>query len=324
MTVTSSATDVLARSLILPVIVAPMFLISSPALVIAAARAHLLGVYPTANSRTIADLATHLHQIDAALQADGKSGQWGISLFVHPSYDRFDAELDLIAPYKPRVVITALGGPKRALERVHSFGGLVFSDVITLSHARKAVDAGADGLVLVASGAGGHTGTYSAFAFVEEVRKFWNGPVVLGGAISTARAVRAALTLGADFAYMGTRFIATRESMVTDDYRQMLIRATLEDIVTTRAITGVLANWMRESLERANFDINKLDVPGKIDFSDIAGDSKAWKNIWGAGHGSGSVVKIQSVREVVDELVQDYERLKVSNGALDRWPVERG
>jgi nitronate monooxygenase len=320
MSVTSGAAEALSRSLILPVIVAPMFLISSPALVIAAARARLLGVYPTANSRTIADLKIHLQQIDDAVQADGKAGQWAISLFVHPSYDRFDAELDLIAPYKPRLVITALGGPKRALERVHAFGGLVFSDVITVLHARKAVDAGADGLVLVASGAGGHTGTYSAFAFVEEVRKFWDGPIVLGGAISNARAVRAALTLGADFAYMGTRFIATRESMVTDDYREMLIRATMEDIVTSRAITGVLANWMRESLQRANFDLNKLDVPGKIDFSDIAGDSKAWKNIWGAGHGAGSVVKIQTLGEVVDELVDDYERVKLLNGALDRWP----
>jgi nitronate monooxygenase len=320
MTVTSSAADALSRSLILPVIVAPMFLISSPALVIAAARAGLLGVYPTANSRTIADLAIHLEQIDAAVQADGKSGHWAISLFVHPSYDRFDAELELIAPYKPRLVITALGGPKRALERVHAWGGLVFTDVITLLHARKAVDAGADGLVLVASGAGGHTGTYSAFAFVDEVRKFWDGPIILGGAIGNARAVRAALTLGADFAYMGTRFIATRESMVSDEYREMLIRATMEDIVTSRAITGVLANWMRESLQRANFDLSKLDAPGKIDFSDIAGDSKAWKNIWGAGHGAGSVVKIQTLGEVVDELVDDYERVKLLNGALDRWP----
>jgi len=320
MTVTSSATDALSGSLIIPVIVAPMFLISSPALVIAAARAGLLGVYPTANSRTLADLAIHLGQIDAAVQADGKSGQWAISLFVHPSYDRFDAELDLIAPYKPRLVITALGGPKRALERVHAWGGLVFTDVITLLHARKAVDAGADGLVLVASGAGGHTGTYSAFAFVEEVRKFWDGPVILGGAIGNARAVRAALTLGADFAYMGTRFIAARESMVSDQYREMLIRATMEDIVTSRAITGVLANWMRESLQRANFDMSKLDAPGKIDFSDIAGDSKAWKNIWGAGHGAGSVVKIQTVREIVDELALDYARLKTLSGTLDRWP----
>jgi nitronate monooxygenase len=320
MTATSRAADELSRSLVLPVIVAPMFLISSPALVIAAARSGLLGVYPTANSRTITDLSTDLQRIDAAVRADGKSGQWAISLIVHPSYDRFDAELDLIAPYRPRMVITALGGPKRALERVHAFGGTVFSDVITLLHARKAVDAGADGLVLVASGAGGHTGTYSAFAFVEEVRRFWDGPIVLGGAISNARALRAALTLGADFAYMGTRFIATRESMVTDEYREMLIRATLEDIITTRAITGVSANWMRESLERANVDMDKLDAPGKIDFSDIAGDSKAWKNIWGAGQGSGSVVKIQTVREVVDELVVEYERLKLTNGLLDQWP----
>ncbi len=315
-----AATDSLRRSLRLPVIVAPMFLVSSPALVVAAARAGVLGVYPPANSRTIEDLAAHVQQIDAGVQAEGKSGQWAVSLFVHPSYDRFDAELDLIARYKPRLVITALGGPKRALDRVRAFGGLVFSDVTSLLHARKAVDAGADGLVLVANGAGGHTGTYSAFAFVDEVRKFWEGPIVLGGAISNARAVRAALTLGADFAYMGTRFIATRESMVSDAYREMLIRSNLADIVTTRAITGISANWMRESLDRAHFDIAKLDMPGKIDFSDIAGDGKAWKNIWSAGHGAGSVLEIQTVREVVDELADDYARLKSCNEALEQWP----
>jgi len=316
----NSTTQSLSSDLRLPVIVAPMFLISSPELVIAAAKAGLLGVYAVANSRTMSDLEIHLAKIDAELRAADRVGQWAINMIVHPTYDRFDAEMDLIARYRPRMIVTALGGPKRALERVHAFGGKVFCDVTQLVHARKAVDAGADGLVLVASGAGGHTGIYSPFAFVEEVRRFWNGPIIIGGAISNARSIRAALTLGADYAYMGTRFIVARESMVSDDYREMLVRATLLDIVATKAVTGVLANWMRESLERANFDIAKLDVPGKIDFSDIAGDSKAWKNIWGAGQGAGSVTKIQSVQEIVDELAAEYESLTPLTRVLDEWP----
>ena len=316
----STAARTLGADLRLPIIVAPMFLITSPELVVAAARAGLLGVYPVANSRTLPDLAIHLAKIDAELRADGRAGQWAINMIVHPSYDRFEAEMELIAPYKPRMIITALGGPKRALERVHAFGGKVFCDVVHLLHARKAVDAGADGLVLVASGAGGHTGSYSPFAFVEEVRQFWEGPIVIGGAISNARAVRAALTLGADFAYMGTRFIAARESLVSNAYREMLVRATLLDIVTTKAVTGIAANWMRESLEQANFDFSKLEVPGRIDFSDVAGDTKAWKNIWGAGQGAGSVTRIQTVQEIVDEIAAEYEKLTDLNRALDQWP----
>jgi nitronate monooxygenase len=310
----------LGANLRLPVIVAPMFLISSPDLVIGAGKAGLLGVYAVANSRTLGELEGHLAKIDTELRSVGRAGQWAINMIVHPTYDRFDAEMDLIERYKPRMIVTALGGPKRALERVHAFGGKVFCDVTQLVHARKAVDAGADGLVLVASGAGGHTGIYSPFAFVDEVRRFWSGPIIIGGAISNARSIRAALTIGADFAYMGTRFIAARESMVSDEYREMLVRATLLDIICTKAVTGVLANWMRESLERANFDLAKLDVPDRIDFSDIAGDTKAWKNIWGAGQGAGSVTRIQSVQEIVDELAAEYEALTPLNRVLDQWP----
>jgi nitronate monooxygenase len=207
------------------------------------------------------------------------------------------------------LVITALGGPKRALAAVHAFGGQVYCDVINAVQARKAIDAGADGLVLVASGAGGHTGAYSAFAFVDEVRRFWDGPIVLGGAISNARGIKAAQILGADLAYMGTRFIAARESLVSDEYREMLIRATMSDIVTTAAITGVRGNWMRESLERSGFDFALLDTAVKVDFSNIQGENKAWKNVWGAGQGAGNVTAIQTVQEIVDELCRDYRRL---------------
>lgn len=294
----------------LPVMAAPMFLISGPDLVIAAGKAGIIGAFPAPNARTIEDLGAWLPRIESELAAAGRPGQWAINMIVHPTYDRFDAEIDLVARYRPRLVITALGGPRRALDRVHAFGGKVFSDVINATQARKAVDAGADGLVLVAAGAGGHTGAYSPFAFVEEVRRFWDGPLILGGAIASARAVHAALTLGADLAYVGTRFIAARESLVSDDYREMLVRSGMADIVTTAAITGVKGNWMRESLERSGFDFERVDQAARIDFSNIQGDNKAWKNIWGAGQGVGSVTQIQSVAEIVDELSTDYAGLK--------------
>ncbi|RVT43211.1 nitronate monooxygenase [Sphingobium algorifonticola] len=297
--------DSLKVRLRLPVFVAPMFLISGPDLVIAAAKAGIIGVFPASNARTIEGLANWLSRIERELSAAGRSGMWAINMLVHQSYERFDAELDIICQYKPQIVVTALGSPKRPLDRVHAYGGAVFSDVVTPDQARKAIDAGADGLVLVACGAGGHTGQYSPFAFVEEVRRFWDGPLILGGAIGSARGIRAARELGADFAYMGTRFIAARESLVSDDNREMLVRATMQDIVTTHAVTGVASNWIRESLERAGFDAEKLDQKKKIDFSNVHGDSKAWKTIWGAGHGVGHTRAIQTVAEIVDDLLRE-------------------
>jgi nitronate monooxygenase len=308
----------------LPLVVAPMFLISGPDLVIAAGKAGVIAAFPAANARTLDDLSAWLRRIDEDLADAGRAGQWAVNMIVHPTYDRFEAERDLIAEHRPRIVITALGGPKRVLDPVHGYGGAVFCDVTTVLHAQKAVDAGADGLVLVASGAGGHTGAYSPFAFVEEVRRFWDGPLILGGAISSARSLRAALTLGADLAYMGTRFIATRESLVSDEYRAMLVRATLSDIITTKAVTGINANWMRESLERANFDVNQLAAEKKIDFSDISGGSKAWKNIWGAGHGVGQTTCVQSVADLIDGLAHDYAGLAAEGGALEQWPRSPG
>jgi len=304
----------------LPVFVAPMFLISGPDLVIAAGKAGVIGAIPTPNARTIEDLAAWLPRIATELEAAGRPGMWAINMIVHPTYERFDAELDLICQYKPRIVITALGSPRRPLERVHAYGGAVFSDVINPDQARKAVDAGADGLILVASGAGGHTGLYSAFAFVEEVRRFWDGPLILGGAIGGARGIRAALSLGANFAYMGTRFISAPESLITDDNRQMLVRAQMRDIVTTTAVTGAPSNWMRESLEAAGFTPEMLEVKKKIDFSNLHGDSKAWKNIWGAGHAVGHTERVQSVAEIVDQLAGDLQALNGLDATLARWP----
>ena len=306
----------------LPVFVAPMFLISGPEMVIAAGRAGLIGALPAPNARTIEDLAEWLPYIAGELKAVGREGLWAINMIVHPSYERFEAELDLICEHQPRLVITALGSPRRPLERVHGYGGAVFSDVITPLQARKAADAGADGLILVASGAGGHTGQYSAMAFVEEVREFWDGPLILGGAIGGGRAIRAALTLGADFAYMGTRFIAVKESLVSDDNRDMLVRSRMTDIVTTAAITGVPANWMRESLEAAGFSQESLKATKRIDFSNLHGDTKAWKNIWGAGHAIGRTRGVHTIAETVSDLVEEYETTGSVVLELAKWPDE--
>lgn len=297
----------LNRDLRLPVFAAPMFLISGPDLVIAAGRAGVIGAMPAPNARTIDDLAGWLPRIASELESAGRAGMWAVNMIVHKSYERFDAELDLICEYKPRIVVTALGNPGRPLGRVHAYGGKVFADVITPEQARKAVDAGADGLILVASGAGGHTGLYSPFAFVEEVRDFWDGPLVLGGAIGSGSAIRAALVLGADFAYVGTRFIAARESLVDDVNREMLVRATMSDIVTTSAVTGIPSNWMRESLERAGFTPEMLKEEKKVDFSDLHSDTKAWKTIWGAGHAVARTRSVQSVAEIVAELSAEFD-----------------
>jgi nitronate monooxygenase len=283
-----------------------MFLISGPELVIAAAQAGIIAAFPAPNARTIEDLKAWLERITGAL---GETGNWAMNMIVHNSYDRFEAELALVEAYQPKLVITALGSPKRVAPRVQAYGGAVFCDVITAEQARKAVDAGVDGLILVCAGAGGHTGQFSAFAFVEEVRRFWPGPLALAGAIGTGRGIRAAQMLGADFAYMGTRFIACPESLVSDDNRAMLVRAGMGDVKTTAAISGVPANWLRESLEAAGFTPEMLKAEKKVDFSNLHGESKAWKTIWGAGHSVGRTLAVQTVAEVVAQLAGELAEL---------------
>jgi nitronate monooxygenase len=313
-----SLVDDLYARMRLPVFVAPMFLISGPDLVIAAGKAGIIGAFPAPNARTIDYLAAWLPRIANELDQAGKPGMWAINMIVHSTYERFEAELDLVCEYRPSIVITALGSPRRVLERVHAYGGAVFSDVITPEQARKAADAGADGIILVASGAGGHTGQYSPFALVEEVRGFWQGPLILGGAIGSARAIGAALDLGADFAYMGTHFISAPESLIVDENREMLVRAGMSDIVTTTAVTGVASNWMRESLDRAGFSAEMLEVKKKIDFSNLHGDTKAWKNIWGAGHSVGTTRSIRPVADIVDALVNDFRKADFGR-SFSKW-----
>jgi nitronate monooxygenase len=299
------AIPVRPQALRVPVIVAPMFLVSGPELVIASCQAGLMGSFPTQNARTAADLRHWFDEIQTGI-AGLTDPQWAISMIVHPSYDRFDEELEMLPDYRPSMVVTALGSPRRVVDAVHGYGGAVFADVMSVEHARKAADAGADGLVLVCQGAGGHTGKLSAFAFIDEVREFFDGPVVVGGAISTGRGVRAAEVLGAQLAYMGTRFIACPETLVNQRYRDMLVRADATGVIATAAVTGVACSWLTESLGEAGYEDTQLASAGKIDFSDVHGEHKPWKDIYGAGQGVGQIDRIRPVAEVADQIVAEY------------------
>jgi nitronate monooxygenase len=282
-----------------------MFLVSGPDLVVASCRAGLAGSFPMQNARTVDDLVAWFDKITTGI-ADLDDPQWAVGMIVHASYDRFAEELDLVVANRPSVVITALGSPRRVLDDVHSYGGAVFADVMSVEHARKAADAGADGLVLVCHGAGGHTGRLSAFAFVDEVRQFFDGTLIVGGAVSTGRGVRAVEVLGADYAYMGTRFIACPESLVNDHYRDLLVRSTVVDVTATAAVTGVLCSWLTESLREAGYDDLTIQSTARIDFSDVHGERKPWKDIHGAGQGVGQVDRVASVRYVADQVVAEY------------------
>lgn len=291
----------------LPLMAAPMFLVSGPELVIACARAGIIGSYPAANARNIETLDAWMAQTREGVLAGNPEAIWSMNMIVHSSYDRFGAELELVQKYQPNIVSTALGSPKRVLEAVHGYGGIVMADVINPTLARKAADAGADVLVLVTSGAGGHTGHYHPFALIAEVRKFWQGPLGLAGAITQGVDIRAAQLLGADFVLAGTRFIATTESLAEPDYRDLLVQSHLEDLVQTKAVSGVLANWLRPTLEKAGFTEDQLREEKKIDFSgDIVAAPKAWKTVWSAGHGVGGIDRVATTAEVVAELRQDY------------------
>lgn len=296
----------IASALKIPAIQAPMFLISGPDMVINACRSGIVGSFPTPNARTSEILDQWMTDIKAAVDADQNSAPWAVNLIVHPSYPRRDADLELILKHQPPFVITALGSPRDVVEKIHAYGGIVLADVISPKFARKAAAAGVDGLVLVSSGAGGHTGHLSPFVFVEEVRQWFDGIVVLGGGIANGAAIHATQTLGADFAYLGTHFIATRESLCQEDYKTMVVDANSEDIITSDAITGVKANWMKQSLINGGYDPSNMPTQGTIDFASNGADNKRWKDIWAAGQGVGACTSIASVEEVVDQLHQQY------------------
>lgn len=297
--------DALKSRMVLPAIAAPMFLVSNPETVIAACKAGVMGSFPGPNARTSADLREWLTEISSNVGPN--DAPWAMNMITHTSYGRFDDEIALVEEFQPDLVITALGGPHRVTEQVHNYGGLVFADVISPTFARKALDKGADGLVLVCSGAGGHTGEYAMLPFIEEVRSFFDGPLIVGGGIGTGRAVRAVENLGADFAYLGTRFLATQETMISDAYREMVWQSTMEDLIASRAITGALGNWMRASVEAAGLSIEQMKETVKIDFSgDMHDAPRGWKHVWSAGQGVGGITKPETIADVVAALREEY------------------
>ena len=284
----------------LPLLIAPMFLVSTVELVLATCRAGAVGTIPAANARSAEVLEDWLRAMAGGLS--DRDAPWGVNLLVHRSYERLEQDLELVERYKPPLVVTALGSPRAVIERVHACGGRVFADVNSVRHARQAAELGVDGLTLVAAGAGGHTGTMSAFAMVPAIREFFDGTLVLGGGLMDGAAVRAAEVLGADLASMGTAFIACPETMASDAYRQMLLESTIEDLVLTHAVSGVPAYWLRKSLLAVGIDPDALERATPVHNRDIA----RWSRIWSAGHGVGALRCIEPAAAVVERLAAQY------------------
>jgi nitronate monooxygenase len=308
----------LKSRLSLPLIAAPMFLVSGPALVKAACRAGVIGAFPTANCRTVEELERWLAEMgDDQRRASDESGRAPApvcpNLIVHRSNPRVPDDLAAVLRARAEIVITSVGSPEPVLKPLKDSGCLVLADVASVRHAEKAVAAGVDGLVLLTAGAGGQTGWVNPFAFVRAVRKSFDGIVVMAGGMSDGHAVRAAEVLGCDLAYMGTKFIATRESMAKDAYKQMLVKSRLDDVLLTRAFTGLETNMLRPSIAAAGLDPDDLPVRGAIDVAkDInaaergRSDARRWKDIWSAGHSVSGVADVPSVAELVERTAREY------------------
>ncbi len=302
-----SRVEQLRSRLRLPVIVAPMFLVSGPELVIASCAAGLVGSFPAANARTIDVLDDWMRRITRAVG----DAPWALNLVVHPTYNPlFPEQMDLLDDHRPPIVITSLGQPGDVVQRVHAYGGLVFHDVTTLRHAEKAIEAGVDGLILVTAGAGGHCGDLHPFVFVPQIRQHWDGAVLLAGAIGDGAAILASEALGADFAYMGTRFAATQESSAADEYKQLLLGQGAADIVVTDRISGVQAAFMRGSLTRVGLDPDNLPPLRGPRRPDLPDHVKPWRDAWSAGQVVGLIDDIPTVAGLVDRLEHEYQHAR--------------
>lgn len=300
----------LRAKLQLPVIAGPMFLISGPDLVIACSKAGVVGSFPTLNARTPAILDEWLARMSAETAT---SAPFAANLIVHHTNARIEEDVTLVVKHRVPVVIASVGNPAAVVARVHSYGGLVLSDVASLKHARRAAEAGVDGLILLCAGSGGNTGWLNPFAFVGAVREFFDGPVVLAGAISRGRYIHVAEQIGADLAYVGTSFIATQESLASNEYRQMLVASSADDIILTAEVTGIPANMLRPSLERAGFKAG-VKYEGFNLLKEIE-TLKAWRDIWSAGHGVGDVAGVERVGDLVLRLKRDYEEARLGHPA---------
>ena len=302
-------------SLNLPLIAAPMFLISGPELVIECCKNGIVGTFPALNQRTPEGFEKWVVQIKEALaEHEEKTGQktapFGVNLIVHPTNIRVKADLDICKKHKVPLVITSLGAISSLVDEVHGYGGLVYHDIIKKRHAEKAAQAGVDGLIVVAAGAGGHAGTLHPIPLINEVRKVFDKKIILSGCLSTGNDIASALQMGADMAYMGTRFINVKESMAHDDYKKMILESSAEDIVYTAAVSGVNANFLRPSLEAMGITEEQWKESKKIDFgthSDaISEEAKAWKTIWSAGQGVTSIENTTSVNQLVSNLKNEF------------------
>ncbi|GAA5088437.1 nitronate monooxygenase family protein [Paenalcaligenes hermetiae] len=302
------------QGLRLPVIAAPMFTVSYPELVIAQCQAGIAGAFPALNARRPELLDQWLTQIKQTLSEyqsqhpDKPVGPIAVNQIIHHSNQRLEEDVEICLRHEVPIFITSLRAPMpEMIQAVHAYGGIVLHDVINLRHALKAIEAGVDGLILVAAGAGGHAGTLSPFALIKEIRAHYDGPIALAGAISTGEAVLAAQILGADLAYMGTRFIASTEAQASADYKQSILQAGASDIIYTDKISGVHGNYLRQSLERAGLDLENLNQgpKGKIEYSKEQG-AKAWKDIWGAGQGVAAIHHILPTAEIVNQLEAEY------------------
>jgi nitronate monooxygenase len=304
----------LKRQMSLPVIGAPMFIVSQPELVIAQCTAGIIGSFPALNARPAELLDLWLQQIETALESERTVhphrpvAPFAVNQIVHHSNDRLEHDLEACIRRRVPIIITSLRAPDDVVKAVHAYGGAVFHDVISIRHAQKALEAGVDGLVLVCAGAGGHAGTLSPFALLREVRRFFDGPIALSGAITDGDGVLAAETLGADFAYMGTRFIATREANAPAAYKQMIVESAAADVVYTPCFSGVHGNYLKKSIVAAGLDPDHLPEADKSKMNFGAGRErpKAWKDIWGAGQGVGNIDDVPAVRDLVHRLHREY------------------
>ena len=298
-----------------PVVGAPMFIVSTPDLVIAQCKAGIVGSFPALNARPASQLDEWLSQIKEELAAhdaahpDRPSAPFAVNQIVHRSNARLEEDLEMCVKHKVPIMITSLGARKEVYQAAHSYGGIVFHDVINQMFAHKAIDKGADGLILVAAGAGGHAGTTSPFALVQETRKWFDGPILLSGCIANGGAVMAALAMGADLAYVGSAFIATQEANAVDDYKQMIVDCQADDIVYSDVFSGVHGNYLKPSIAKAGIDPEALVNAEKttMDFGAFTSGSKAWKDIWGCGQGIGTVDRVSTVQERVEQMKEEFE-----------------
>jgi len=306
--------NTLRSKLDLPLVVAPMFLISNPKLALACCGEGIVGSFPALNQRTNAGLEQWLIEMNDGLKKlkqdhpNKTVAPYAVNLIVHPTNPRLQEDLDLCVKYKVPIIITSLGAVPELVKKVHSYGGIVLHDVTTIRHAKSAAKAGVDGLIAVSVGAGGHAGTMNPLTLVKEIREFFDGIIALAGGLTSGADILAAKAMGADVAYMGTRFINTTESSAAQDYKDMICKANASDIIYTDAVSGVPANFIRQSLEKAGYNIKKLQRSSASGpkLKSLESEAKAWKNIWSAGHGVSNIDDIPSVRDLVQKMKQEY------------------